>query len=345
MIIFAIGAACTGALPTIARGKDNKWGYYVFAACRFITGVGEAAIISLAYTIVDDLAPINQKTIYMAILMLATPLGVAAGIGITGFIAETRYWQLVFFTEAIIVSLSALVCLKVPFHGYVKRKVVEKSVQEENTTTLEHELSNTETIKTEPIDATSDTITEQTEVDITTEQPENITQKITENNIEKIITKKQKIQYGIFTSIPPLATNPIYVSIVGVSCIYGAITGALTFWVPSYLLERLSAYKELSKAQQVALVSLGFSFISFMASLLGTATGAFIVEKTGGIVGWKGVARAMFWCIVFFCVSVPFGMIAFAVEAVPFWMLFSMLFGAIFFVFCASSPFQVALIK
>jgi MFS family permease len=347
LFVFSIGCACTATLPIIARGYDNKWGYYVFCAFRFLTGVGEAGIISLGYTIVDDLAPIEYKTIYMAIIMMSTPLGVAAGIGITGFIAETQFWESVFFIEAAIVSLAAVLCLRIPFHGYRKKIQVlqtdKSEAQEKSTLCTTNEeftllsIEKTETEKDIQVKLMDTTDKEEIQVDHI-QKPDN---EITQLTLSK--TKKEKP--SLWTALIPLATNPIYVCIVGVSCIYGAIVGALTFWVPSYLLARLANYHELSKAQQIALVSLGFSIISFIMSLLGTAFGAWVVEKTGGVQGWKGIARTMFWCVAFFLVSIPFGMIAFSIEDIPYWMIFALLGGAMFFVFCASSPFQVALIN
>lgn len=292
----------------------------MFAACRFVVGVGEAGIISLGYTVVDDLAPAAYKTIYMAIIMTASPLGVASGIGITGFIAGTRWWQVVFFMEGALIFSAAILCLYIPFFGYNSKK--------ERTTINAHEVVPT-------VSSASESINVPVYVDGTF-SPSPV--------VQPSVSKKAK-PYGLFTAIIPLATNPIYVCIVGVSCIYGAITGSLTFWVPSYLLLRLAQYEELTKEQQIALVSLGFSIISFFASLLGTAFGAFVVEKSGGVVGWRGVSRTMFWCVVFFTVAIPFGMIVFVIEDMPYWMIFVLFFMAIFFVFCSSSPFQVALMK
>jgi MFS family permease len=79
LFIFAFAAAGCGTIAHMTRGKDQKWGYYVFNIMRFFVGVGEASMISLGFTVVDELSPTSYKTLYMAALMMAPPFGIAAG--------------------------------------------------------------------------------------------------------------------------------------------------------------------------------------------------------------------------------------------------------------------------
>jgi MFS family permease len=77
LFIFSISAAGCGFMGILT--KRQKWGYYVFMIFRFFVGLGEAATISLGFTIVDELSPPAYKTLYMAALMMAPPFGIAIG--------------------------------------------------------------------------------------------------------------------------------------------------------------------------------------------------------------------------------------------------------------------------
>jgi amino acid permease len=68
-------------------------------------------------------------------------------------------------------------------------------------------------------------------------------------------------------------------SIVAVSCIYGAIVGALTFWCPTYLAERLTQYTWLSEKAQYLLANIGFAVIVLISSICGTGLGAILLDK------------------------------------------------------------------
>jgi Na+/phosphate symporter len=154
----------------------------------------------------------------------------------------------------------------------------------------------------------------------------------------------KKKPYGVFTSLIPLVKNPVYVSIVVLTCIYGAIIGALTFWCPSYLQMRLKRYGY-SQEDTARISNIGFGIIVVLGSTVGTTLGAVALDKSGGATGWKGVARALFWCGVFVTIALPFGYVSFLMEEIPMMAMFTIFFFGVFFVLCITSPFQVALNK
>jgi MFS family permease len=119
LVIFAIAALLGGLLLTYSRGSQQKFGYYLFTVTRALVGAGESAMISLGYTIVDQLSPPKYKTMYMAAIMMSPPLGIAVGYGVSGLIVSiSQWWQFVFLAEAAIVMACAFLCYHVPFHGY-----------------------------------------------------------------------------------------------------------------------------------------------------------------------------------------------------------------------------------
>ncbi len=130
-----MAAILCGLFSSYTRGATGKWGYYLFTLSRAIVGAGESAMISLAYTIVDHLAPHRYKTMYMAAIMMAPPLGIAAGYGVSAaIVSATSFWQSIFFLEGFIVALFAVLCFRIPMHGYKIIKdptLTEKLLSEE----------------------------------------------------------------------------------------------------------------------------------------------------------------------------------------------------------------------
>ncbi len=129
------------------------------------------------------------------------------------------------------------------------------------------------------------------------------------------------------------------------SAIYGAILGALTFWAPSYIMQRLASFEELSESTRKLIANMGFSLIVLISSIVATGLGGFLLDKTGGPLGWRGVGRALFWCAIYITIGSPLGIIVFTVLNMHYIGVFIIFFFAIFFVLCIATPFQVALIK
>lgn len=92
--LIAIGVLVwSGA--TIASGLATGLGTLI--AARVVVGVGEASYATLAPTIIDDLAPPDQKGRLLAIFYLAVPLGSALGYLTGGFVQDAWGWRTAFF--------------------------------------------------------------------------------------------------------------------------------------------------------------------------------------------------------------------------------------------------------
>jgi hypothetical protein len=218
----------------------------------------------------------------------------------------TKSWQNVFFGEALFVFLCAILCYFVPMHGYQ----------------INYSIDPDSEVKPE--------------------------MNINEHDSEfEFMQKKGMIKpkpHSVISAIFPLLKNPVYVSIVALTCIYGAILGALTFWCPSYLQMRLKKYNY-STEEITRISNIGFAIIVVLGSTFGTTLGAVLLDKTGGATGWMGVARALFWCGTFVTIALPFGYVSFLVIDIPMVAMFIIFFFGVFFVLCITSPFQVALNK
>ena len=108
--LIALGIAVWSA-ATVASGLAQTAGQMVVA--RAFVGLGEASYATLAPTLIDDLAPANRKSRWMAIFYSATPIGSALGYLVGGAILHSHGWRAAFFVAGGPGLLVALLCLLV----------------------------------------------------------------------------------------------------------------------------------------------------------------------------------------------------------------------------------------
>jgi MFS family permease len=108
--LIALGIAVWSA-ATVASGLAQTAGQMVVA--RAFVGLGEASYATLAPTLIDDLAPADRKSRWMAIFYSATPIGSALGYLVGGAVLHAHGWRAAFFVAGGPGLLIALLCLLV----------------------------------------------------------------------------------------------------------------------------------------------------------------------------------------------------------------------------------------
>lgn len=83
-------------------GCGSSFNFWSIAICRMLVGVGEASFISLAAPFIDDHAPADQKTAWLAMFYMCIPTGIAVGYVYGGFVGENFNWRCAFWGEAIL---------------------------------------------------------------------------------------------------------------------------------------------------------------------------------------------------------------------------------------------------
>ncbi|KAK4801230.1 hypothetical protein SAY86_021717 [Trapa natans] len=83
-------------------GCGFSFDFWSITICRMLVGVGEASFISLAAPFIDDNAPIEQKTAWLAIFYMCIPTGYALGYVYGGLVGSHFNWRFAFFGEAIL---------------------------------------------------------------------------------------------------------------------------------------------------------------------------------------------------------------------------------------------------
>ncbi|KAH7517701.1 hypothetical protein FEM48_Zijuj09G0092300 [Ziziphus jujuba var. spinosa] len=83
-------------------GCGLSFDFWSITICRMLVGVGEASFISLAAPFIDDNAPVEQKTAWLAIFYMCIPTGYAIGYIYGGVIGSHMNWRYAFWGEAIV---------------------------------------------------------------------------------------------------------------------------------------------------------------------------------------------------------------------------------------------------
>ncbi|WP_037498536.1 spinster family MFS transporter [Sphingomonas jaspsi] len=124
--IITIGLTLWSGATALCGMAQSFW--QLFAA-RMSVGIGEAAGVAPAYSLISDLYPLRQRSRALAIFSLGIPLGSALGVLFGGLLAAHIDWRFAFFAVGLLGILFApLFKLVVRDPGHA-RKQAEASVK------------------------------------------------------------------------------------------------------------------------------------------------------------------------------------------------------------------------
>jgi MFS family permease len=106
--LIALGVACW-SVATALSGFAT--GYLTLLAARASVGVGEAAYVTIAPSLLSDYFPVRQRGRVMAIFFCAIPVGSALGYIVGGLVDKHYGWRDAFFVAGAPGALLAAMCL------------------------------------------------------------------------------------------------------------------------------------------------------------------------------------------------------------------------------------------
>ncbi|XP_010461880.1 PREDICTED: probable sphingolipid transporter spinster homolog 2 [Camelina sativa] len=83
-------------------GCGLSFDFWSITICRMFVGVGEASFVSLAAPYIDDNAPHDQKSAWLALFYMCIPAGYAFGYVYGGLVGNVLPWRAAFWGEAIL---------------------------------------------------------------------------------------------------------------------------------------------------------------------------------------------------------------------------------------------------
>ena len=106
--LIALGVACW-SFATSLSGLAGS--YLALFAARATVGVGEAAYVTIAPSLLSDYFPARQRGRVMAIFFCAIPVGSALGYVVGGLVDKHYGWRMAFFVAGVPGLLLAALCL------------------------------------------------------------------------------------------------------------------------------------------------------------------------------------------------------------------------------------------
>ncbi|HXA35061.1 MAG TPA: MFS transporter [Steroidobacteraceae bacterium] len=106
--LIALGVACW-SFATALSGFAGS--YLTLFAARASVGVGEAAYVTIAPSLLSDYFPLRQRGRVMAIFFSAIPVGSALGYVVGGLVDKHLGWRAAFFVAGVPGLLLAALCL------------------------------------------------------------------------------------------------------------------------------------------------------------------------------------------------------------------------------------------
>jgi MFS family permease len=106
--LIALGVACWSFATTLSGFAGS---YLALLAARASVGVGEAAYVTIAPSLLSDYFPVRQRGRVMAIFFCAIPVGSALGFVVGGLVDKHYGWRMAFFVAGVPGLLLAALCL------------------------------------------------------------------------------------------------------------------------------------------------------------------------------------------------------------------------------------------
>jgi MFS transporter, Spinster family, sphingosine-1-phosphate transporter len=106
--LIALGVACWSFATALSGFAVN---FLTLFAARAAVGVGEAAYVTIAPSLLSDYFPVRQRGRVMAIFFCAIPVGSALGYVVGGLVDKHYGWRNAFFVAGVPGLLLAVLCL------------------------------------------------------------------------------------------------------------------------------------------------------------------------------------------------------------------------------------------
>src|SRR6202042_406262 len=106
--LIAIGVACWSFATALSGFAVN---FLTLFVARAAVGVGEAAYVTIAPSLLSDYFPVRQRGRVMAIFFCAIPVGSAVGYVVGGLVDKHYGWRAAFFVAGVPGLLLAALCL------------------------------------------------------------------------------------------------------------------------------------------------------------------------------------------------------------------------------------------
>ena len=339
-----------------AGGSGASQTYWQLVIARSVTGVGEASFCGISPTVIDDLAPPAQRTVWLSIFFAAIPVGAALGYIGAGVITKHTGldWRWVFYTEALAMLPFAIGILAVPNMATKKGKNIALSANDNDPAVaaaavaaaapLPHNNSNNN-----PNNPNSSLLGSGGGPSLNATGPTRVAHRAGEDSPllggngkdgeDESGRGGEDEESSLWDDLRVVLGNPVYVT----TCLaYSSLTfviGGLAYWLPTVV----------QKVYHMDLDDATFAIgaITVGCGLVGTGVGGglvdFVARRSGGAKGMAGTVIQLKWSLIYGILAVPGLAIAFMVSSSR--TFFILLATAELFLFAITAPINSGILS
>ncbi|XP_031390992.1 probable sphingolipid transporter spinster homolog 2 isoform X2 [Punica granatum] len=231
-------------------GCGFSFDFWSIAICRMFVGVGEASFISLAAPFIDDNAPIDQKTAWLAIFYMCIPTGYALGYIYGGLVGSHLNWRFAFFGEAILMIPFA-------FLGFIMKPLQLKGFAPRESSKAQTAIE-TVGIETQDVEVKNDDLSTKHEA----------RGKHSNKSAQSGVSYSLEHFSDFLRDMRVLLSEKVYVVNVLGSVAYNFVLGAYSYWGPK---AGYSIYN-MRNADYI------FGGITVVCGIFGTLAGGFVLD-------------------------------------------------------------------
>lgn len=335
--IMLIGI-CAWSLAVVLSAFSTS--YWMLLFSRAGVGIGEAAYVGFTVTIIDNIAPVHRRTLWIGTFYAMLPFGTAIGMGVSGAISSAvkleaiAGWRLAFIVEVPPMLLLAGGMLFLPDeYNPVHNSSNSKKEAAGESSPLRQEPAASGAGLHQHHDQDSDPVFHQTLTDGSSNinlgsvnDPTSITSQPASLTVPHV---------PLWTATKRLATNLNYMLLVLNQAVNTFTMGALATWI---IAEMSEGPVHLNRIKASILLGGTIAF----GGLGGSLAGGYIVDRLGGSRGHAGVYKCMMACGVAIVLATPIGIISLIVLDVG-WLTV-LLIVAVFLLFTITAPMNSAIL-
>ena len=305
IMVFGLLVWCLACI-----GTGCSVAYWMILTCRCFVGIGEAAYVGFSVTIIDNIAPPAKRTLWIGCFYSMIPVGTALGMGLGGIIGSHGTigsipgWRVAFMIE---------VLAMLPIVGVI--------------TVLP--------TKYEPVGRKS---SPPLSVSVKDEEPTNVVASLNDDPPESRSRFSHSVHVSLWSAIPQLLRNPLYLLLVLGQATYTFVLGAIAVWAIPMLQQG-----PMQMPQDQSSMFVGGAVA--INGLVGSIAGGKIVDRfTGGQKGLHSITVSSACCVCAVVVALPLGL--FAIVFADKLSFFAPPFlGGVFFLFCTTAPINAAVLS
>lgn len=260
--------------------------FYQMAIARLFIGITQGGFVIYSPCWVDDMAPVESKTLWIGLLQAVVPIGIVVGYMVAGQMsANGIHWSYSLVLQAMLVTFLTCIFVLIPYRYiddfWISPRLYETRERLKRSQGMKSQRNKSVTAN---MAARFTSITGKKTAK-TSVIPDSCTKEITDLDRMKALVK-----------------NPIFVSVTcTLSTLWFVVTG-VQYWATDFFVSEYQVEK--------SLVVSCFSIVALTGPTVGVIAGSIITDRRGGYEGPVQRQKALMQCMYCAIIATGFGLLA-----------------------------------